>query len=46
MLREVYSGRLGWAKILNFPTSWKFTALRVGIEAIVAAIGKSDKVRG
>lgn len=44
-LGKVYSGRMAWTKIFNFPSGWSFTALRKLVQGIVSALGKSDKVQ-
>eukprot|EP00929_Paragymnodinium_shiwhaense_P084750 TRINITY_DN45348_c0_g1_i1.p1 TRINITY_DN45348_c0_g1~~TRINITY_DN45348_c0_g1_i1.p1 ORF type:complete len:558 (+),score=154.46 TRINITY_DN45348_c0_g1_i1:243-1916(+) len=41
---KVYSGRMVWTKIFNFPSSWSYRALRMCVEGIVSALGKSEKV--
>lgn len=43
-LGKVYSGRMAWTKIFNFPKSWPYKALRVFVEGIVSGLGKSEKV--
>lgn len=43
-LGKVYSGRMAWTKIFNFPNSWSYTALKKIVQGIVSALGKSDKV--
>lgn len=43
-LGKVYSGRMAWTKIFNFPKSFGFKALKYFVEGIISAMGKSDKV--
>eukprot|EP00928_Gymnodinium_smaydae_P094476 TRINITY_DN7940_c0_g1_i1.p1 TRINITY_DN7940_c0_g1~~TRINITY_DN7940_c0_g1_i1.p1 ORF type:complete len:570 (-),score=96.18 TRINITY_DN7940_c0_g1_i1:226-1935(-) len=43
-LGKLYSGRMTWIKIFNFPSSLMYKSLRMFIESIVRALGKDDKV--
>jgi hypothetical protein len=44
ILGKVYAGRLAWARILNFPNTWTFKAIRLAISAIIHTLGKGDKI--
>jgi hypothetical protein len=44
VLGKVYSGRMIWLRLFNFPTSFVARALRVCVEGVVSALGKADKV--
>eukprot|EP00927_Polykrikos_kofoidii_P080960 TRINITY_DN7800_c0_g1_i3.p1 TRINITY_DN7800_c0_g1~~TRINITY_DN7800_c0_g1_i3.p1 ORF type:complete len:559 (+),score=75.79 TRINITY_DN7800_c0_g1_i3:93-1769(+) len=41
---KVYSGRMVWTKIFNFPKGLGYRSVKWIVEGIVAALGKSDKV--
>lgn len=43
-LGKVYSGRMAWTKIVNFPRGFAYRALKLFVEGIISALGKSDKV--
>merc|ERR1712232_374928 len=44
VLGKVYSGRMIWLKIFNFPAGFAYRALRMAVEGVVSALGKTDKV--
>jgi len=43
-LGKVYSGRMAWMRIVNFPKGLGYRAIKMFVEKIISAMGKSDKV--
>jgi len=43
-LGKVYSGRMAWTKICNFPSGFAYSGIRAMVTGIVSALGKSEKV--